>query len=529
MMIQLVLGTALALTTGALPPAQTAKDEFVFNNRGEPESIDPQFATGVPDNDIIVQLFEGLMAKNSDWSTLRPGAAESYTISKDLKTYTFKLRPNLKWSDGSPLTAKDFEYTWLRAMRPETLSSYGYWFIDNIVGGKEYAAKPTAETAAKVGLKATDDRTFVVTLVKPLAYFIYFTAESLSFPIKKSVFEKHGDKWTRPENIVSNGPYRMVEWKVQDRIVMEKNPHYYDAASVALKKIVALPIEDRQTGVNMFQQGKLDWTGQNGMPNSLVPSFKSDPHFRQFPGFVTYFYRLNVTRPPLNDKRVRQALALAIDRKQLVEKVTRGGEVATSSFVPLNTGSYVPAPGLASSDYKKDVEKARKLLAEAGFPGGKGMRQLMIQYNTDENHKKIALAMQQMWKKELGVESQPYNQEWKVYLKNQKALDYDVSRSGWSGDYPDPSTFLELFTTTSENNQTGWKSPKYDELFLGANGMAAGAERNKKMAEAEAWLLDEAPIIPFYYYTNFGLLRPEVVGFVENPVDRPFIRYFSKK
>lgn len=527
-MNSLLLSLALAFTA-ALPPAQTQKDEFVFNNKGEPETIDPALATGVPDNTVIIQLFEGLMARKSDWATLTPGLAESYTISKDLKTYTFKLRRGLKWSDGSPLTAKDLEYSWLRVIRPETACQYSYWLVNNIQGARDYAAKPSPELAAKVGVKAKDDQTFVVTLERPVSYFLQLTAESPLYPVKKEVVEKFGTAWTRPEHIVSNGPFKLTEWKVQDKIVMEKNPNYFDAANVRLKRVVALPIEDRQTAVNLYQQGKIDWSGQNGAPNSLVPSLRGETNFRVFPGFVTYFYRFNTTRPPLNDPRVRQALVLGIDRKQLVEKVTRGGEFPVGHLVPLNTGAYKSPTGLPSSDYKADLEKAKKLLAEAGYPNGKGLRTLNILYNTDENHKKIALAVSQMWKKELGVNAEPFNQEWKVYLKSQEIKDYDISRSAWSGDYPDPATFLEMFLSDSGNNMTGWKSANFDKLFAESNSMAYGEARNKHMAEAESLLLTEAPIAPMYVYTNFGFLRPEVVGFDQNLIDRPYIRYLSKK
>lgn len=527
-MSALFLTFALALNM-SLAPAQTQKDEFVFNNEGEPESIDPAVATGAPDATIIIQMFEGLMARQSDWATLKPGMAESYSISKDLKTYTFKLRRGLKWSDGSPLTAKDFEYSWLRLMRPATGAQYSFWLVNNVVGGREYAAKPTAETAAKVGIKAKDDLTFVVTLDKPVSYFLQLTSEPALAPVKAEVVEKYGTTWTRPEHIVTNGPYKLVEWKVQDRIVMEKNPNFFDAASVKLKRIVALPIEDRQTGMNLYQQGKLDWSGTNGVPNSLVPSLRKEPSFRVFPGFITYFYRINTTRPPLNDIRVRQALALAIDRKQLTEKVTAGGEIPVSYFVPTNTGTYKSPQGLATGDYKSDADRARKLLAEAGFPGGKGFRKINILYNTDQNHKKIAQAVSQMWKKELGITAEPFNQEWKVYLKSQEAKDYDVSRSGWQGDYPDPATFLENFLSDSGNNMTGWANKEFDKIFAESNAMPYGADRNKHMAKAEEILLNEAPIAPIYVYTNFGFLRPEVVGFDTNLIDRPYFKYFSKK
>ncbi len=527
-MYQILLTTLSSLDL-ALPPAETGKDEFVFNNRDEVESIDPAFATGVPDNTLIVQMFEGLMARKADWATIVPGQAESYSLSKDQKIYTFKLRPNLKWSDGSPLKAEDFVYSWLRALHPKTMAAYVNWLTDNIVGAADYHKTPTPENAKKVKVTATDDRTLVVELIRPLSYFLQLTAESIFFPVNRAVIEKHADKWTRVENIVSNGPFKLAEWKIRDRVVMEKNPHYWDTKNVKLSRLVALPITDRQTAVNMFKQGKIDWSGTNGAPNSLVPAFKDDPNFRLYPGFVTYFYRFNTTKPGLNNPKVRQALSLAIDRKQLVEKVTRGGETPATAFVPPNTGTYKSPNTFISTDHEANVKQAKKLLTDAGYPNGKGLPTFNILYNTDENHKRIALAIQQMWKKELGVEAKPFNQEWKVYLKSQTNLDYEVSRSGWSGDYPDPTTFLDMFLSNSGNNQTGWKNETYDKLFFDSNNTTDPKKRQELLAKAEKLLVEEGPIAPIFYYMNFSFVRPEVVGFEPNLVDRPFAKYISKK
>lgn len=525
--------TTLSLALGllnALAPMQAAKDEFIFNNSGEIESLDPAFLTGVPDATIAVQAFEGLTARKTDWQTIIPGMAEALPeIADGGKTYTFKLRPQLKWSDGTALTAKDFEYSWLRALHPKTLASYAYWFTDNIVGAAEYNRSPTPENAKKVEARAIDDRTFVVKLKKPLSYFIEICAEAISYPVKKEVVEKWPDSWTRAERLVSNGPYRLVEWKVQNRMVLEKNPHYYDSAKVQIRKIIAYPIADRQTAVNLFKQGKLDWTGYNGAPNSLVPSFKADPYFRIHPAFGTYFYWVNTKNPPLNDRRVRQALSLSIDRKSLVENVTRGFETPTNSFVPHVLGSYRSPSGNTPSNYLADIEMAKRLLAEAGFPGGKGFRRLKVLYNTDENHKKVALTLQQMWKKILGIDIELINQEFKVYLAEQSAEHFDLSRGGWSGDYANPGTFLELLTSSSGNNHSGWRNRRYDELFEKGSTALTEKDRNRFLAEAETISLDENPVMPIYTYTNFSFVRPEVVGFEANLIDRPFIRFIAKK
>jgi oligopeptide transport system substrate-binding protein len=513
----------------ALAPMQSPPDEFVFNNSAEPETLDPHRLSGSYDSNITNQIFEGLMSRGADWATVVPGQAETYSVSADGKTYTFRLRPQLKWSDGSPLTAKDFEYSFLRLMDPATASTYAYWFTDSVEGGQAFAKNPTTENRANVKVRAIDDRTLSITLSKPVPYFLQLVAETPAFPVKREVVEKFKDAWIRPENIVSNGPFRLAEWKVNDRIVMEKNPHYFAAQKVKLNRAVALPISDKQTAVNLFRQGRLDWSGPQGAPGSLVAAYRSDPQFRVHPAFITYFYRLNVTRPPLNDVRVRQALTLAINRQELVERVTRGGELATSVYVPPKVGDSKSVETLVGIDHKQNVARAKQLLAEAGFPNGKGFPAMELLYNSDETHKRVALAIQQMWKKELGVDIRLFNQEWKVYLQKQQMLDFSVSRAGWAGDYPDAATFLEIFLSDSGNNQTGWKNAEYDRLFAAANKQMNVKARNEMMAQAESILLREAPIIPLFFYTNFGFLRPEVLGFEPNLIDRPFLRYISKQ
>lgn len=520
----------LTLQLMALAPAQTKSSEFVFANENEPETIDPHVASGVPDNNIVTQLFEGLMKHGPDWVSLLPAMAESIpTPRENGKLYVFTLRSNLKWSDGSPLTAKDFEYSWLRAMRPETLGPYSYWLTDNIEGAKAYAKNPNPETAKGVGVKALDDRRFEVRLTKPVPYFLHLTAESIMFPVKKEVVETHGDRWTRAENIVSNGPFRMKNWLLNQKITMEKNPHYWDAQNVKLETVVALPLTDKQTAVNMFKQGRIDWSGNQGAPNALVPAFRKDQNFRTQPAFITYFYRFNTKRPPLDDKRVRQALALAIDRQAIVEKVTRSGETPALALVPPKTGSYKSPVGVVTGDHEANVAKAKALIADYLKETRQDqIRKLTLQYDTKELHKRIAQAIQQMWKENLGIEVQPFNQEWKVYLKSQRNMDFDISRSGWMGDYPDAATFLELFTSTSGNNHTGFSNFEYDEAFQGSNKVSDSTRRLALLQKAEAILLEELPIAPIYYYTNFSFIRPEVRGFEANLIDRPFVKYFSK-
>jgi oligopeptide transport system substrate-binding protein len=524
------LSSLFIFSTLALAPLKTSKDEFVFGNENEPETLDPQKVSGVPDNNIVVQMFEGLLQQGPDWVSLRPGMAQEIPQPQDSgKKYVFRLRPDLKWSDGSPLTAKDFEWSWLRAMRSDTMSPYSYWLTDNILGASEYAANPSPENQRNVGVRAIDDLTFEVKLNKPVPYFLNLTAESVLYPVKREVVEKHGDLWIRPENIVSNGAYKMSHWEVNKRIRLTKNPFYWNAKNVAIEHVIAYPINDKQTAVSMFRQGQLDWTGHNGAPNALVPSYRSDPYFRVEPAFITYFYRFNTTRPPLNDSRVRQALALAIDREALVEQITRGGEQAAYGLVPLKTGRYRSPVGMLTRDFQENLQKAKALLAEAGYPDGKGLRPLSLQYDTKELHKRIAQALQVMWKNHLGVEVRPFNLEWKVYLAQQRAMDFDISRSGWMGDYPDPASFLELFVSHSGNNHTGFSNKEYDRLFERSSVEVNPEKRLEILQQAEAILLQELPIAPLFYYTNFSFVRPEIRGFEPNLIDRPYVKFLKKE
>jgi oligopeptide transport system substrate-binding protein len=526
MLIQALIFTLMS----SLAPAKTAKDEFVFANEAEPETLDPHVATGVPDNNLTAQLFEGLLRREANWVGISPGIAEFIPAPTDQgRVYTFKLRRNAMWSDGSPITAEDFVYSWQRAADPKTLGSYSYWVTDYIEGAAEYAKAPTPENAKKLGVKAIDSRTLQVRLKNPVPFFLQLIAEPVFFPVKRGNLEKFGDRWTRPENMVVNGPYTLKEWRVNERIVLEKNSRYWDSANVRINRVVALPLNDKQTAMNLFMQGQIDWSGHNGAPSAVVPSLRSNEHFRSGPAFVTYFYRLNTKRAPLDHVKVRQALALAIDRSVLVDKITRGGEAVALALVPPNTGKYRSPQGIVTGNFEKDVIEARRLLAEAGFPDGKGFPVLKIQYDTKELHQKVAMAIQQMWKKNLGIQVEAFNQEWKVYLKEQKAMNFDISRSGWSGDYPDPATFLELFTSDSGNNQTGYANKDYDKVFMDSSKEMNAAKRNEMMVQAEKMLLNELPVIPLFYYANYSFLRPEVSGFVKNAVDRPFIRTISKR
>ncbi len=495
-------------------------DEQIFRiaNMAEPEYLDPAMITGVVESNIVRNLFEGLCEYDPRDLSPIPGVAERWTISEDGLTYTFHLRKDARWTNGDPVTAHDFVYSWERVLNPATASRYAYqlYYVKN---GEAYNKGKIKDPKA-LGLAAPDDYTFVVTLENPTPFFLHLVLVETLRPVHRATVEKYGREWTRPEHIVSNGPFRLVTWIPQRKIVLKRNERYWDAASVKLEEAHFFPIDDQETALKKYMAGEVDWTRET--PNAKTDLLRKNPDFHADPYLGTYFYRLNVTRPPLDDVRVRRALGMSIDKEKITRFVTKAGEQPTDSYTPPGIKGYVPPKGPGF-----DVKEAQRLLAEAGYPGGAGFPVLELQYNTSENHKRIAQVVQQMWKKNLGIRIALVNLEWQVYLKNQKRLDYDISRSGWIGDYPDPNTFLDLFVTGRGNNNTGWSNPRYDELIALAGREMDPEKRLGYFAEAEKILLEEMPIIPVYIYTRNYMIRPYVKGFYNNLLDIHPLKFVS--
>ncbi len=368
---------------------------------------------------------------------------------------------------------------------------------------------------AEVEAKAIDDHTLEVKLKSPTPYFLQLTGYYPLFATNRRCVETYGyPAWTRPENIVSNGAFRLQSRQVRQRTRLVKSENYWNAANVRLNTIDVLPVESQTTALNLYLTGQVDWIPK--APNTIVPELlaqKRDDLFPR-PQMTIYFYRLNCSKPPLDKKLVRRALALAVNKRQIVEGVTRGGEVPASSFVPPGLTGYEPA---TSEPYNPQL--ARKLLAEAGYPGGRGFPKLEISYNTDEGHQSIAELIQAQWKENLGIDVGLQNMEWNAYLAAQRNLQYQVSRAGWVGDYLDPNTFLDMWMADNPNNQTGWSNKKYDALIIAAGKEPDTAKRMKILQQAEAILLDELPVIPFYYYVSTNMVRPYVKGFYPNLLD----------
>jgi oligopeptide transport system substrate-binding protein len=508
---------SLTLVLLAAVPGAAQEQVFRINNMVEPESLDPGVVTGVPEHRILSNLFEGLTTTDPKDLSPRPGMAASWTVSKDGLTYTFKLRDAL-WTDGKPVTAQDFLFAWERVLNPKSGAKYAQQLF-SLKNAEEYN-KGRVSDFSQVGVKAPDPRTLQVTLKSPTAYFLDLTSFYTLYPVPKWALDAHGKDWVKPGKIVSNGPFRLSSWVPQKELVLEKNPQHWDAASVKLQKVVFLPTDDINTAYKQFVAGDSDWVPT--VPPALLDTAKSRPEYYVSPYLGTYYFRFNVTKLPTNDVRVRKALSLAVDREALTKFVTKAGEVPHGAFVPAGVRGYEGPRGLGF-----DPAAAKRLLAEAGYPDGKGFPKAELLYNTNELHRVITQAIQQMWKEHLGVQVELVNVEWKVYLARQGGLDYQISRAGWIGDYVDPNTFLEMWKTGGGNNQTGWSSKRYDELIDQAARLVHVKDRMRTLAEAERILLEEMPVLPLYTYVNKGMLARTVKGWQPNILDQHPLKYIS--
>ncbi len=486
--------------------------DFTYINGPEPESIDPHTITGQPEMRIAHAIYEGLTTRNAQGEII-PGVAESWQISEDLLTYRMKLRANARWSDGTPLTAHHFYTSWERALRPTTASLYAEMYYP--IAGAEAYNRGEMTDFNQVGITVIDDHTLQIRLHQPCPYFLDLLAFPTLFPIRTDILEKHPKDWIKPSHIVSNGPYRLAAWHLDDRLTLERNPHYYRPAH--FHRIHAITLTSPTTAFNLFHTGRTDLILDKGLvPTLFLEKIRHKPYFHANPFLATYFYRFNVTKPPLDNPLVRRALALAIDKQHITTRITRAGETPARSFVPPGIPGYTPYQG---PPY--DPEAARALLAQAGYPQGRGLPTLTLLYNQSELNENIAVEIQAMWKESLGINVSLKKQEWKVYLASLDQLDYHIARSSWVGDYNDPNTFLDMFVTGRGNNRTGWSHPPYDALIAKANATADSEARMKLLQEAEKILIDEhMPIVPLYYFVGIALYHPDRLGgFHPNVVD----------
>jgi len=626
-----VFAAALLLVALTFSSTVEVPADLRLANGTEPKTLDPNLMIGAPEHDLAECLFEGLT--RIDGKTLKPvpGASSGWEVSADGTVYTFKLRPDARWSDGRPVTSNDFIYSWKRLLEPKVGAEYAYMLYPielaeayntfaghaESIGTKILPALATLAKTAPVdatawqafvrdqhvndplrsvdddtlgellsrrtgsvsgaelrafaqglerargwmlarhaeaqahfgvdrGIIAPDPGTLVVKLRAATPYFLQLLAHNSTMPVPRWAIEAHGDSWFLPGNIVTNGPFRLASWFVNDHIRLEKNPTYWGKSDVRLERIDLLSNDNMMANVNLYLTGALDST-RHYYPQELAPALRKRADFAQSPTLIVYFYRLNVTKKPLDDKRVRKALNLAIDRELITKSVLGLGQKPAFTFVPPGVPGYAaPEHGL-----RHDVAEARRLLAEAGFPDGKGFPRLGILYNTSEDHKRLAEVVSDQLRQALGIEVTAYNQEWQSYLESSRALNYEIARFGWVADYVDPNNFLDMFVTNGPNNQTGWSSGLYDRLIrtagdvsrldhdpealvaklrdpetvrqlLRASGEGTVAERQSAreklrfalLREAETILVDdEYPIIPVYFYVIGMLTRERVHGF----------------
>lgn len=616
-----------------LPPAQ-----FSYQSGTDPQTLDPHRATGRPEIRILDAVFSGLLQLLPEGDpdpdtgltllTPQPSIATSYEISDDAKTYTFHLRRDAKWSDGVPITAHDFLWSWKRMLHPATACQYTYHlfsvrharqYSSGVVNvgdqveielwdraGESFGSEPnvqhfprgtmlygklreilapsrptftadateeerdaaqlaweddrvfvvdlvrtdgngrvdwdveTGEASFSVnastspvrrddtkqshgvllafdkldGVQVVDDYTLVVNLVDPLPYFTQLAAYAPLYAVPKHAIEKHGSPlWTRAENIVCGGPYKVGMRLLRDRVRLVKNDQYFDADRVSVETIDAISTDSTNTALNMYETGQLQWL--TDPPSLLINELKRRDDYLSAPWLCIYFFRVNTTRPPMDNPKVRRALAMALDRQQIVSQITKAGQQPAFSLVPPGMGGYQ-----SRDRFRHDVDEAKRLLAEAGFPGGRGFPKVTLLYNTREIHRAVAEVLQQQWLNTLSIKIELQNMEWGSYLDKVDQLDYDIARGGWIADYPDPNAYLGLFVTDGDQNSTGWGDDRYDELLAKAKSETEVAARMRLLAQAEDIWVENMPAIPLYFYVSNNMVKPEVEGFFATAQDR---------
>jgi len=495
---------------------QATKDGIMLvGNFAEPADLDPHTITGVPEDNIVSTLFEGLTRLDPVTLDALPGAAERWEVTPDGLRYTFHLRAGLTWSDGAPLTAADFLAGVRRVLAPELGSDNadGLYFVVNA----EAFHKGRITDFSEVGFAAPNDNTLEIRLRHPTPFLPKAVASRGWFPLPRHVISKYGDLhqrgnlWTRPGNLVSNGPFVLHEWKPNVHVEVRRNPAYWDHQTVRLNGLRFLPTDNQAAEEAGFRAGQLHKTSR--VPIAKLDTYRQEApeqlHIHPYSG--VYYFNFNVNRPPFDDVRVRQALAMAVDRESLVRNVTRGGETPAYHFTIEGVDGYV-----SRARTRLDYEAARRLLTEAGYPGGRGLEPITLLYNTADNHRAIAEVLQQTWKRELGIDLRLENQEWKVYLDSMQSRNYQICRAGLIMEPFDPSQFLKVFTGDSGFNRTGWSDPEYDRLYEEVMHTVDREKRLELMQRMEEILTAAMPILPIYYYTNHFLMDPLVRGWTNN-------------
>lgn len=523
--IVLAMVMLVAVLSGCGSP-KSSKDVINVVVGSEPATLDPGLNNSVDGGIYILHNFEGLTRQDKDEKTI-PGIATKWEVSADGLKYTFHLR-DAKWSDGQPVKAADFEYAWKRALSPELASEYAYqvWYIK---GGYEYS-NGTGKVE-DVGVKAVDDKTLEVTLAAPTPYFLELCRFPTYMPVRKDIVDKFGAEWTqKPESYIGNGSYKMTKWEHNAEITYEKSDTYWDKGNVAFIKTISWKLmDDEAAALSAYEAGDLDLVDAL-VPQAEIQNLVAAGKAKIYDEVGTYYIYFNVDKDPLKDKRVREALSLAIDRQYIVDKVTRAGQIASTGIVPFKTpgldpkkdfrtegGDLVPKTG--------DVAKAKQLLADAGYPDGKGFPEIELYYNTQSGHKAIMEAVMEMWKTNLGVTVKSPNMEWKVLQEKVNSKDFVMSRMGWIGDYNDPMTFFDMWLSDSSQNNTNFNNAEYDKLIRAAKATADNKVRMDNMHKAEQIFIDEMPAVPIYFYVSVFLENPAVKNHRVSPLAFLYLQY----
>ncbi|GGD18144.1 peptide ABC transporter substrate-binding protein [Pontibacillus salipaludis] len=479
----------------------SAEQVFKANIASEPFSLNPSLANDATSSAVLLQTFEGLTRIGPEGEPQEAMASEIET-SDDLKKYTFTIREDAKWSNGDPVTAQDFEYAWKWALDPNNNSQYAYqlYYVKNAE-----AANTGEGNLEDVGVTAVDEQTLEVELENPTPYFLELTAFYTYFPVNSKI-AKENEEWYADagENYVSNGPFKMTEWSHNDSITLEPNEEYWDKDAVKLDRIEFAMINDFNTELNSFKQGEFDWAGSpfGSLPTEAIPSLKEDGSLNVEPIAGTYWYKFHTEKEPFNNVNIRKAFAYAIDRQGIVENITKAGQVPAMAAVPPTMFSDNEEGYFDAVNIEKAKEHLQKGIEELGYDSVEDMPAVTLSYNTSESHAKIAQAIQDMWKENLGVEVELSNAEWAVYIDQLHQGDYQIGRMGWLGDFNDPINFLELYKEKGGNNDTRWHSEEFASLLEESQTETDSEKRTEMLKEAEGILMDEMPIAPIYFYTN---------------------------
>lgn len=507
----------------------------IFNNQGnkiskivatvgpEPVSIDPQIGSTIDCRVYMRHMFEGLTRLDKEGNIV-PGMAEKWETDDTETQYTFYIR-DAKWSDGKEVSAKDFEFAWKRLLDSETASEVAYklYFVKN---AEKYNKGECSED--DVGIVALDDKTFQVTLERPTSYFLTMLSYENFMPVREDIVDKEG-KWTQdPSTYISNGAYKLKEWIHGSKIIMEKNENYWDKNSIKTDQIEFLLIDDYVAGLNTFESGQLD-INDAAYPPEEVTRLIENGSMNISPYLSTYYYNFNTTKEPFNNVKVRKAISLVIDREYIVDSITKAGEKAAVAYIPdgikVNEKDYREISNVTLLNKNANIEEAKKLLAEAGYPNGENFPTIEIVFNTSEEHKKIAEAIQHDLKENLGINVNIKNVEWSTLSQILSDKEYDIARNGQIADYDDPLTFLDGWVTGGTLNFSGWSNKEYDELLSVITTTTDENLRLQSIEKAEQIILDELPICPIYWYVQKILVNNKLKDFYISPLGGYYLHY----